>query len=150
MMKGVKKMKTMRILLFMTLSVVMLFSFMGSAKAADEQRHDVLYYCDCGADCKCNSVSTKPGNCKCDKPMKWGHVLKIEGDEALVCTCAEGCKCSLDPKDPSKCGCGQSVKRISLKGTGVYFCNCGGSCMCNTVSDSPGKCKCNMDLKKSD
>ena len=148
-MKGVKKMKTIRILLFMALSAVMLYAFMGSAKA-DEQRQDVLYYCNCSPDCHCNSVSTKPGDCKCGKPMKWGHVLKIEGDEALVCTCAEGCKCSLDPKDPSKCGCGQSVKRISLKGTGVYFCNCGGSCMCNTVSDSPGKCKCNMDLKKSD
>jgi len=138
-----------RILLLVMLSVVMLYAVMGSAKA-DEQRQDVLYYCDCGADCHCNSVSTKPGNCKCDKPMKGGHVLKIEGDEALVCTCAEGCKCSLDPKDPSKCGCGNFVKRINLKGTGIYFCNCGGSCMCNTVSDSPGKCKCNMDLKKSD
>jgi len=82
--------------------------------------------------------------------MKWGHVLKIEGEEALLCTCAEGCKCSLDPKDPTKCGCGQPVKRVSLKGAGIYFCNCGGSCMCNTVSNSPGKCKCGMDLKKVD
>ena len=148
-MKGVKKMKTIKILLFMMLSAVMLYAFMGSAKA-DEQRHDVLYYCDCGPECHCDSVSTKPGNCKCGKPMKWSHVLKIEGDEAIVCTCAEGCKCTLDPKDPSKCGCGNPVKKISLKGTGIYFCNCGGACMCNTVSDSPGKCGCGMDLKKSD
>jgi len=142
-------MRPVKIFLFLTLSVLLFCVMMGPVRA-DEQRHDVLYYCDCGADCHCNSVSTKPGDCKCKKPMKWGHVLKMEGDEALVCTCAEGCKCSLDPNDPTKCGCGKPVKRINLKGTGIYFCNCGGSCMCNTVSDSPGKCKCNMDLKKVD
>ena len=113
-------MKTIKILLFVMLSAVMLYAFMGSAKA-DEPRQDVLYTCDCGADCHCNSVSTKPGNCKCGKPMKWGHVLKIEGDEAILCTCAEGCKCTLDPKDPSKCGCGQPVKRVSLRGPGYIF-----------------------------
>ena len=47
-MKGGKKMKTVKILLFVMLSAVMLYAFMGSAKA-DEQRQDVLYYCDCGA-----------------------------------------------------------------------------------------------------
>ncbi len=120
-----------------------------SALAAEE-RTDVLYYCDCGPECHCNSVSTSPGNCKCNKPMKWGHVIKIEGDEAILCTCAEGCKCSIDANDPTKCGCGNKVKRVSLKGTGIYFCNCGGSCHCNTVSDKPGKCKCGMDLKKVD
>src|SRR5512139_1036595 len=106
-------MSTAKIILVMAVSVFLLSAIIVSAKT-EEPRQDVLYSCDCGKDCNCNSVSTKPGNCKCNKPMKWGHVLKIEGDEALVCTCAEGCKCSLDPKDPSKCGCGQSVKRISL------------------------------------
>lgn len=143
-------MRTGRILLMVALSVFLLSAFLVTAKAADEPRQDVLYYCDCGPECKCDTVSTKPGNCKCDKPMKWGHVLKLEGNEALVCTCAEGCKCSLDPKDPTKCGCGNPVKRVNLKGTGIYFCNCGGACMCNTVSDKPGKCKCGMDLKKVD
>jgi hypothetical protein len=79
--------------------------------------------------------------------MKWHHVVKVEGDEALLCACAEGCTCKIDPKDASKCGCGQPLKRVSLKGTGIYFCNCGGSCFCNTVSDQPGKCRCGMDLK---
>ncbi len=142
-------MKPIKILLFFAFSAFLLCAMIAPAQA-DETRSDVLYYCDCGPDCHCNSVSTEPGNCKCGKPMKWGHVLKVEGDEALLCTCAEGCKCSLDPKDPAKCGCGQPVKRVSLKGTGIYFCNCGGSCMCNTVSNTPGKCKCGMDLKKVD
>jgi hypothetical protein len=116
----------------------------------EEARTDVLYTCNCGPECNCNSVSTHPGNCKCGKPMIWGHVLKIEGNEALVCTCKEGCTCKLDPNDPTKCGCGKKVKRVSLVGTGIYFCNCGGSCFCNTVSDKPGKCKCGMPLHKVD
>lgn len=119
--------------------------------ATDEARTDVLYTCDCGPQCKCNSMSTQPGDCKCGKPMKWGHVLKIEGNEAILCMCAEGCKCSgLNEKDPTKCPCGGDIKRVSLVGTGIYFCNCGGSCFCNTVSEKPGECKCGMMLKKVD
>lgn len=123
------------------------------APPADPQkaaRQDVLYTCNCGAGCACNTVKTAPGVCRCGNPLKWGHVLKIEGNEALLCQCEEGCSCALNANDPAKCSCGNQVKRASLKGTGVYFCNCGGSCMCNTVSDKPGKCRCGMDLKKVD
>jgi len=143
------KMRTVRIVLVLSFSVLLLSAVMLTARA-DEPRQDVLYYCNCGPECNCNSLSTHPGNCKCGQPMKWGHVLKIEGNEAIVCTCDEGCKCNLDRKDPTKCSCGKPVKRINLKGTGIYFCNCGGSCMCNTVSDKPGKCKCSMQLKRVD
>jgi len=80
--------------------------------------------------------------------MAWGHVVRVEGDEALVCTCAEGCTCKQDASDPTKCGCGKTLKRVSLKGTGIYFCNCGGSCACNTLSDQPGSCRCGMNLKQ--
>jgi len=112
-------------------------------------RQDVLYTCNCGEQCKCNTVSTEPGNCACGAPLKWGHVLKVEGNEAILCQCNEGCGCSgFDPKDPSKCSCGKPVKRVNMTNTGVYFCNCGGSCFCNTVSGEPGKCKCGMNLKK--
>lgn len=124
----------------------------GKAMAPAEagQRQDILYVCDCGADCHCNSVSTTPGNCACGKPMRAYHIVKIEGDEALLCTCGANCRCAIDPADSSKCGCGKPVKRVSLKGTGIYFCNCGGSCTCNTVSAQPGPCKCGMALKKVD
>lgn len=116
----------------------------------DSERHDVLYSCACDDNCNCGSVSTKPGKCKCGVDMKWGHVLKIESDDAILCQCGEGCKCGgLDAKDPTKCVCGNPVKRVSLAGTGIYFCNCGSSCYCNTVSDKPGKCRCGMELKKS-
>ncbi len=125
---------------------------MAAPMAADQaaQRHDLLYVCNCGPECKCNSVATAPGNCKCGKPLVAYHVVKVEGDEALLCTCGGDCKCAIDPADSSKCGCGNPVKRVSLKGSGIYFCNCGGSCFCNTVSDQPGNCKCGMPLKKVD
>jgi hypothetical protein len=116
--------------------------------AVQGERTDVLYTCACGADCDCNSVSTVPGDCRCGKPMAWGHVVKVEGDEALVCSCAEGCKCKQDAADPSKCACGKELKRVNLAGTGMYFCNCGGSCSCNTVSAEAGPCKCGMKLKQ--
>lgn len=119
-----------------------------AAPAVEGARKDVLYTCNCGPECKCNTVSTQPGNCACGKPLRWSHIVKVEGTEALLCTCAEGCACKLDPKDPSKCGCGEAIKRIELKGSGLFFCNCGGSCTCNTVSDKAADCRCGMPLKQ--
>lgn len=118
--------------------------------APSSDRQDVLYTCNCGPDCKCNTVSTQPGECACGVPLKWGHVVKVEGDEALLCQCHEGCQCALDAEDPTKCACGNPVKRVSLSGKNIHFCNCGGACRCNTVSDQPGECKCGMQLKTAE
>ncbi len=116
-----------------------------------EVRKDVVYSCNCGPQCQCNSVSTEAGKCACGKALKWGHVLKVEGNDALLCQCEEGCRCAgLAPNDPTQCTCGNAVKRVHLDGTGIHFCNCGGSCMCNTVSDRAEQCKCGMELKKVD
>ena len=109
----------------------------------------VIYWCDCGPECKCNAVSLKPGKCSCGKEMVGGHVVFTEGNTALVCTCGPTCTCKIDPKDHAKCGCGKPVKKINLEGTGLYFCNCGGSCGCNTISDKPGACKCGMPLHQA-
>ncbi len=119
-----------------------------SAVAIDAERPDVVYVCNCGADCKCGAVSKAPGACSCGKELAWRHVVKVEGDEALLCTCDQGCTCQLDADDPTKCACGKPVQRVSLKGTGLYFCNCGGSCMCNTAASVPGDCRCGMPLKQ--
>ncbi len=108
-----------------------------------------IYWCDCGPECKCNTVSLKPGKCGCGKELAGGHVVYTEGNTALVCTCGPTCACKIDPNDHTKCGCGKPVKRINLEGTGIYFCNCGGSCGCNTVSDKPGTCKCGMPLHQA-
>ena len=141
----------MKILTVLFLVFLLALSGCAAKQTASTQvdREDVLYTCNCGLQCNCNSMSTQAGNCACGNPMKWGHVLRIEGNEALLCQCAEGCSCGgLDPKNPNKCMCGTPIKRVNLEGTGIYFCNCGGSCSCNTVSESPGKCKCGMNLKK--
>ncbi len=119
-----------------------------TGSAAKSESKGVLYVCGCSADCKCVTVSTKPGKCGCGQDLKPGHLCKVEGDVALLCGCDAGCKCALNNADASKCGCGKSIRKVSLKGTGIYFCNCGGSCTCNTVSDKPAQCKCGMALKK--
>lgn len=118
-----------------------------TGEAAVTERTDVLYACDCGGDCGCNTLSKTPGQCACGKELRWHHVVRVEGDVALLCGCEEGCKCEVSKDDPEKCGCGKPLKRVSLKDSGLFFCNCGGSCGCNNVSDKPGECRCGMQLK---
>jgi hypothetical protein len=121
----------------------------GAGAAGTAKGTSVIYWCACGPECTCNSVSTKPGTCSCGKEMAGGHVVFMEGTTALACTCGPACTCAIDPKDHTKCGCGKPIKRINLEGTGLYFCNCGGSCGCNTVSDKPGACTCGMPLHQA-
>ncbi|MBF0608577.1 MAG: hypothetical protein SFH39_04890 [Candidatus Magnetobacterium sp. LHC-1] len=116
-------------------------------EGASVNEGSILYVCDCGPDCRCkDAVSVHPGKCPCGRESASTHVLKIEGDEAVLCTCGASCSCTIDPKDPTKCSCGKPVKKVSLKG--LYVCSCGAGCTCNTVSDKPGKCKCGADLRK--
>ena len=134
--------------------VVLVLAFAGASFAAGKQKAAkaeiaqgaVLYVCNCGPDCKCNTASTKPGKCSCGQKLVPMHVLKIENDEAVLCPCGKGCTCKFNETDPTKCGCGKPVKRVSLKG--LYVCPCGAGCDCNTISDKPGKCKCGKDLRK--
>lgn len=134
----------------LTTVVLVAFVFAESKKESSTQESkgtgSVLYVCNCGENCKCNTVSTKPGKCACGEDLVPMHVLKIEKDEAILCACGKDCTCGLNPNDPTKCSCGKPVKRVSIKG--MYVCNCGNDCKCNTVSDKPGKCKCGAELKK--
>jgi hypothetical protein len=115
-----------------------------------EARHDVVYACNCGADCDCNSISTAPGTCSCGKELAGAHVVKVvDTDVALLCTCGADCDCEIDAADETKCSCGSDLKRVSLAGSGLYFCNCGGSCTCNFISAEPGTCSCGMELVTS-
>jgi len=123
----------------------------GSATSdeAGSQAANILYVCDCGPDCECESVSTEPGDCSCGKVLKGMHGLKVEGTTAILCTCGTSCECELSETDPGLCNCGEPVRKVELEGTGIYFCNCGGACTCNTFSDRPGNCKCGMALKRA-
>ena len=114
-----------------------------------QPRRDRLYVCACADGCSCGTAAAKPGPCACGKAMGAAHVLRVEGEEALVCACGGDCACKLDAADPSRCGCGKPLRRVGLKGTGVYFCNCGGTCQCNTVAAKAGVCKCGMALKRA-
>jgi hypothetical protein len=117
---------------------------------AQVDRHDVLYTCSCGPQCNCNTVSIESGKCDCGRILKWGHILKIEGTNAILCQRAEGCQCyGLNLQDPAKCTCGVPTERVSLVGTGICFCNGGASSYCNYVSDSSGKCRCGNKLTKA-
>ena len=143
----------MKTRVFLVAAVIVVAASAGLVLAAVAEKEaapgdSVLYVCDCGEQCKCNTVSTKPGKCSCGQDLVPMHVLKIDKDEAVLCTCGKDCACKISETDPTKCGCGKPVKRVSLKG--LYVCNCGAGCSCNTISDKPGKCRCGNDLRRVD
>lgn len=109
-------------------------------------RNDVLYACSCGPECECGSVSTEAGTCSCGTELVAAHMVKVEGNEALLCGCEGDCTCEIDAEDETKCACGTDIRRVSLEGSGIYYCNCGGSCTCNYASAEPGTCACGMEL----
>jgi hypothetical protein len=124
----------------------------GGAAAAQQaaKSPSTIYWCNCGPECACKSVSLKPGKCSCGKEMAGGHVVWAEGNTVLACTCGPDCTCAIDPKDKTTCGCGKPVKKIDLRGTGLWYCSCGGACGCNVVSDKPGSCgSCGMELQQA-
>jgi len=112
-------------------------------------RNDVLYVCACGPECECGSVSAEAGTCTCGTELAPVHMVKVEGNEALLCTCGGDCTCEINADDETKCACGSDVRRVSFEGSGLYYCNCGGSCTCNFVSTEPGTCACGMELVTS-
>jgi hypothetical protein len=141
-----------KIMFFVTavLAVFMLsgiaFAEGSKAKAKKAKAGNILYVCNCSDNCTCDTVSMKPGKCKCGQKLAAMHILKIEGEQAILCTCGKDCTCKLDPNDPSKCGCGKNVRKVSIKD--MYVCACGPDCACNMVSDKPAKCKCGAEMKK--
>lgn len=118
------------------------------AEQAVEARHDLLYVCNCGPECECETVSTEPGTCECGKELVEGRMLMIDGTVVSLCTCGPECKCEIGD-DPTTCGCGNEMKMVDLAGSDLFYCNCGGSCKCNHVSPEPGTCGCGMELKTS-
>jgi hypothetical protein len=124
--------------------VAFVAAVLGIGIAADKSQ--VYYVCNCGADCKCNSISKEPGKCTCGKEMAAMHLLEIEKNTAVFCTCGAECTCERSKTDPSKCGCGKPVKLVDLKGK--YVCACGAGCKCNAISDKPGKCTCGKEMKQ--
>ncbi len=109
-------------------------------------RNDVVFACACGPECDCGSVSAEAGTCSCGTDLVAAHMVKVEGNEALLCACDGDCSCEINAEDETTCSCGTAIRRVSLEGSGIYYCNCGGSCTCNYVSTEPGNCACGMEL----
>ena len=114
--------------------------------SADEVSPRAYYVCDCGPKCRCDTISSKPGKCGCDRPTTRMYLLDIKGGTASFCYCEKSCDCKISDKDPNKCACGNPVKKVSLKGK--YVCDCGPGCKCGVIADKPGKCPCGKTRRK--
>ena len=147
------QMKTMKLLTPMLVLACLACSLLlvscKSTPPPNRAKGGALYLCGCGADCKCATVTVKPGKCGCGKDLVAVHPLKVEADSVLACSCGAECKCTLDDKDAAKCGCGKPIRKVALKGSGLYYCACGGTC-CVIISDMPGQCNCGKNLKRAD
>ena len=141
-----KTMKSLTSVLALACSLL-LISCTSTTPPTNRAKAGAVYLCSC-ADCKCTTVAVKPGKCGCGKDLVAVHPLKLEADTLLACSCSADCTCAPDAKDPSKCGCGKPIRKVALKGSGLYYCGCDGTC-CVTISDKPGKCHCGNDLKKA-
>lgn len=73
------KKKTLLVVLVIMLAIgLVAVSFANSkmnVKVGDE-----VYVCNCGEDCACGTISMKPGNCSCGKPMVKAKVTKVDED----------------------------------------------------------------------
>ena len=120
------------IVLFVLISVSILAAAYADQKATvDLKVGDQVYACNCGIECKCNTMANKAGNCTCGKAMVKAKVVRIEGGTAYL------------KADNWK-------EERPIKTTGQYVCACGPTCKCNAVSQHPGKCPCGTEMKKVD
>lgn len=122
--------------LFATAMVLMVLAF-ASIAIADSPKMDLkvgdeAYVCNCGPSCDCMTMSKKPGECVCGKPLVKAKVAYTEGDWAVM-----------------KIADGDGGFRLqAFKTVGKYACACDAGCDCNTISQKPGKCVCGREMKK--
>ena len=85
-----------------------------------------VYACNCGAACRCDTLSKNPGKCTCGKDMVKARVLSVGKGEARLLVSGE---------------------KRTFKTVGKYACACGLKCPCNTISQNAGKCTCGMEMQ---
>jgi len=95
-----------------------LTAYLGFATWATQnpiKQGDFISVCKPGKDCgKFETGALNPDGCKCGTEKEPLHVLKIEGEFAVLCQCGGGCACDLNAKNPYLCGCGNPVKVVRL------------------------------------
>ncbi len=90
---------------------------------------DMVYACNCGADCPCQTISKKEGKCTCGKePMVKAKVTGVEPGQVMLK--AEGWE-----------------KDRPFSTVAKYVCDCGPKCDCDTISQKPGQCPCGKAMK---
>lgn len=95
--------------------------------AFDLKVGDEAYFCNCGAECACDTISRNPGKCTCGVDLVKGKVSGVEDGKVTVMI---------------------GGKERAFKTSGKYTCACPPSCTCDTVSQNPGNCTCNVPMKK--
>jgi len=128
--------KSSKHILFLAIMLLTTFALTNLASAdsnkMDLKVGDQAYVCNCGPSCDCMTMSKKPGECVCNKPLAKAEAVYVEGDWAVM-------------KIPE----GENSFRLqAFKTVGKYACACGPECDCNTISQKPGKCVCGREMKK--
>jgi hypothetical protein len=97
------------------IGVVVCFGLMTWATENPVKKGDFISICKSGKSCgKFETGSKDAAECKCGAETEQLHVLKLEGDVAVVCQCGGGCACDLNAKNPYLCGCGTPVKVVRI------------------------------------
>jgi len=125
-MKGTRS-KYVLVVLAFSLAVAGL-AFAAEAEKLNLKVGDSYFVCNCPPGC-CETISSKPGDCDCKKPLVKATVTKVEDGKAWF---------KLE---------GQEKEKV-FKTAGLYVCGCGPDCKCNMISDKPGKCGCGKEMKK--
>ena len=86
-----------------------LSAFSGAFAEEGKAVGKTMYFCGCGPDCKCKTVSDQPGKCACDKALIKKKVLKEDAKNLYICACPESCECDVSKDDAAKCGCGKDL-----------------------------------------
>ena len=87
----------------------------------------VVYACNCGVTCDCNTMAKKPGKCVCGKEMVKAKVVAVKKGKVML------------KADNWK-------KPRPFKTDAKYVCACGPQCDCDTISQKPGKCVCGKEM----
>jgi hypothetical protein len=110
--------KIMRKAIVLLVVLIGLVAFAGlAALAADNEikKGEFVSVCKPGTECgKVETAAKDPKGCKCGAEAEQLHVLKTEGDVAVLCQCGGGCACDLNAKNPYLCGCGRPVKIVRI------------------------------------
>jgi len=91
------------------------FGFASWAGETAIKKGDFVTVCKTGKQCgKMELAVLNAKDCRCGTYSEKMHVLKVEGDVAVLCQCGGMCACEMSEKNPYLCGCGSPVKVVRI------------------------------------